>query len=268
VLSPTGGLRFKSATSGNSNGVQANDPTGGMIHARLSDAGGTLPVTVLLDAIAQNGAVRWTQPLPETFEPAESANVRVGVDREGNVLALWNSSLGRFGSSAWAGQWFDHAGTPGTVFQALPAGAVPDALFERVGNGLFLAGFAPPTPSARTWLGQFEPLATSLTPVPAWLAARPDVTLHMVHDGTGYALLPPPGPSATCEQDVQVISPSGQMCGAASFAVGGGACTTSSITVGFEGTVIQQLPREREAACTAGGHQCDCTYRFWPGIFR
>ncbi|MGE5048929.1 MAG: hypothetical protein ACM3PC_10195 [Deltaproteobacteria bacterium] len=264
VLGPTGQRLNRSSFEGIGNGVEANDPTGGMIHARLSSR--NTPVTVLLDAIDASGNVRWTRALPEPFPAEEAGHVVVGVDRQGNVLALWMTSLGRFGTSAWAGEWFDHAGNAGPEFQALAGGALSQTFYARVGGGLFLAGLE--QGPRHVWLGQFEPLSTSMSPVPSWLAARPDVTLHMVHGGAGYALLPFPGPSDACEQGIEVLSPSGESCGIASFAVGGGSCTTSSIAVGYDGTVVQQLPREREAACTAAGHQCDCTYRFWPGFFR
>jgi hypothetical protein len=268
VLGPTGNRLNGSPVSGTSNGVQANDPTGGMIHARLSNQNFSQPTMVLLDAIDASGNVRWTRALPETFSgEVEAGDVFVGVDRQGNVLALWMSSLGRFGRAAWAGVWFDHAGNAGPEFQALPGGVLPEAFYERVGSGLFLAGFAA-SGASRGWLGQFDPMATSVSAAPSWLTARPDVTLHMVHGGAGYALLPVPSTSGACEQSIEVISPSGQSCGTASFTVGGGSCTTSSIAVGYDGTVVQQLPREREAACTAAGHQCDCTYRYWPGFFR
>lgn len=49
--------------------------------------------------------------------------------------------------------------------------------------------------------------------------------------------------------------------------MGGGACATKSIVVGYDGTVVQQGPRERET-CTAADHVCTCTYRYWPGFFR
>jgi hypothetical protein len=265
VVGPTGDRLNGSPVSGTSNGVQANDPTGGMIHARLSSR--DTPVTVLLDAIDAAGNVRWTRALPEPFPAEEAGHVRVGVDRQGNVLALWMTSLGRFGTSAWAGEWFDHGGAPGPEFQAVSGPALPNAFFERVGDGLFLDGEVF-SGSRRVWLGQFEPLATSISPAPSWLLARPDTRLHMVHGGRGYAVMSFPDASATCTQDIEVVSPSGQSCGTASFAIGGGSCTPSSIAVGYDGTVVQQLPREREAACTAAGHQCDCTYRFWPGFFR
>jgi hypothetical protein len=82
----------------------------------------------------------------------------------------------------------------------------------------------------------------------------------------GHAVLLAPGSNAACEQVVEVISPSGKVCGSSTFAVGDGSCTTSSIIVGYDGTVVQQLPREREAPCTAADHQCDCTYRYWSDI--
>ncbi|MGE5048928.1 MAG: hypothetical protein ACM3PC_10190 [Deltaproteobacteria bacterium] len=262
VLDSTGHRINGSPVSGTSNGVQANDPTGGMIHARLSSRND--PVTVLLDAIDASGNVRWTRALPEPFPAVEAGHVVVGVDRQGNVLALWQTSLGRFGN-AWAGEWFDHDGNAGPEFEALAVGASPTSLWERVDSGLFVLGFPG---GRRTWLGQIEPLATSVFAPPSWLAARPDATLHMVHGGRGYARLPLWGRSGPCEQDIEVISPSGQLCGTARFVVDGGSCMTDNITVGYDGTVVQQLPREREAACTAAGHQCDCTYRFWPGFFR
>jgi len=52
-----------------------------------------------------------------------------------------------------------------------------------------------------------------------------------------------------------------------STCMGGGACNTSSIIVGYDGTVVQQGPRERET-CIGAGSQCTCTYRYWPGFFR
>lgn len=263
VVGPTGNRVNGSPVSGTSNGVQANDPTGGMIHARLSSQND--PTTVLLDAIDASGNVRWTRALPEPFRAAEAGHVVVGVDRQGNVLALWMTSLGRFGNAAWAGEWFDHDGNAGQEFQAVSGGAFPTSLWDRVGSGLFLLGFPA---GRRAWLGQFEPLATSLSAPPSWLAPHPDVTLHMIHGGAGYARLPLWGVRGPCEQDIDVISPSGLQCGTVSFVIGEGSCSTDNITVGYDGTVVQQLPREREAPCTAAGHQCDCTYRFWPGFFR
>jgi hypothetical protein len=259
VLDPTGNLLHRGGGEGTSNNMQANDPMGGMIHARLlTDSAYT--ITMLLDAIDAGGAVRWTRTLPDTFKPSDRKQLLVGVDREGNVLTIWQSDQ-RYGAGTWAGEWMDHGGTPGPVFQVMSSSSYPVQFYERVGSGLFLSGFP-------GWLGQFDAQATSMSLPPPWLASRPDTKLHMVHGGKGYAVLPAPGSNAACEQVVEVISPSGKVCGSSKFAVGGGSCTTSSIIVGYDGTVVQQLPREREAPCTAADHQCDCTYRYWSGYFR
>jgi hypothetical protein len=256
VLGPTGTQLFMSPTGGRSNGLQANNPAGGIVHARLqSTPAGDL---VLLDSVDPTGAVRWTQALPDPFAAGNQGFVRIGVDRAGNTLALWESTA-RFGAGTWAGEWFDPTGVRGPVFLAT-TGVTPDRLFERVGSGLFLT-------DGSTWIGEFDALGTTLAPPPAWLVARPNTLLHMVRNGTGYAVLPKPGASAVCQQSVEVLAPSGESCGAAVFPVDGAACTTSSITVGYEGTVVQQLPREREAACTAAGHSCNCTWHAWSGFF-
>src|SRR5439155_1645231 len=153
--------------SGKGNNVNVNDPTGGMIHVRFSES--SAGTTMLLDAIDAAGNIRWTRALPDVFGKGDSRAMRVGVDRQGNVLAVWSNER-RYGSPA-------------------------------------------------------------------------------------------------CEQQIEVVSPSGKTCGSSTFSMGGGSCSTSSIIVGYDGTVVQQGARERET-CTAAGHQCSCTYRYWPGFFR
>jgi hypothetical protein len=264
VVDPTGKELFASQFSPSGNGMPANDPTGGMIQVRFSAPSGTA-TTITLDAIDPSGAVRWSQSLPDGFADTGPRSVITGVDRKGNVLALWISTQ-RYGAGTWAGQWFDHAGSPGPVFQAATPGVFPSQLFERVGDGLFLAGSLS-TGVGPAWLGQFDAQATTMSPPPPWLAARPGKTLHMIRGGTGYAVLPVPGSSAGCEQQIEVVSPSGQVCGSATFSIGGGACATGTIIVGYDGTVVQQGPRERET-CTAVDHICTCTYRYWPAFFR
>jgi hypothetical protein len=258
VLDPEGHLLYRGlGNNTTSNNRQANDPTGGMIHERNA-VDSAENVTMLLDAIDAGGAVRWTRALPELFARNDPKDMRIGADRKGNVLALWQSDR-RYGPGTWAGQWFDHDGAPGPVFRAYLA--YPERLVERAESGLFLQG-------DQGWLGQFDAQATSMSPPPPWLASRPHTNLHMVHGGNGYAVLPAPGSTGACEQVVEVISPSGKVCGSSTFGIGGGSCTTSSIIVGYDGTVVQQLPREREAPCRAADHECDCTYRYWSGYFR
>jgi hypothetical protein len=258
VLDPNGKQLFKSAVNGNSNNVQANDPAGGMVHVRLQ---GAQPVgsTATVDSIDTSGKVRWSKALPDVFLPGSENNIVLGVDRAGNTLALWEATA-RFGGGTWAGQWFDATGNPGQVFLATKNGQKPAALYERIDTGLFLT-------DGMNWLGQFDSMATTLAPAPSWLMARPNSVVRPVHDTTAYGVVPNAGIAGVCQQQIEVVTASGQSCGSATFAVDTGNCTTNSIILGVDGTVVQQLPREREAACIPG-QPCNCTWRAWPGFFR
>lgn len=262
VLDPNGGQLFKSTPGVNqfSNGLQADNPLGGMIHARTQNT--SAGIIIVLDNLDATGAVRWSRTLPDPFAAGAQGFVQVVVDRRGNTLAIW-ASAARFGANTWAGEWFDPAGNAGPVFEAL-TGVLPTqtlALFDRVGSGLFLSdGFH--------WIGQIDAMATGFTAAPAWLVSRLNTTLHMARGGTAYAVLPLQGASGNCEQTIEVVAADGTSCGSATFTVGGGACdTTGPIIVGYDGTVVQELPTARET-CTAANHQCTCTYRAWPAFLR
>jgi len=260
VLSPTGGLLYRSGPDETPGRSLFNDPTGGMIRERVKrDSGNFL---LLLDAIDASGGIRWTRQIPDVFpDSGFTPHATVGVDRKGNVLAIWSRS----GENR--GQWFDHDGNAGPVF-VTTTNSVGE-LVDRVGDGLFVYGGIQGV-SKPVWIGQFEPFATTMSDPPEWLRDSPiGSTLHMVHDGRGYAVLPREGSSETCEQSVSIFSPSGQLCGTTTFSVGGGNCFTERMTIGYDGTVVQQLPRARESNCAASpGVSCDCTYRYWPGYFR
>ena len=121
----------------------------------------------------------------------------------------------RYGANTVAGMWIDHDGAAGPVFQALgpqskPAQQVGFMLTQRVGSGLFIG-------AGGKWVAQIDSLATSTAPAPGWLQARPNTRLHMVHGGSGYAVLPVPGTSGDCSQSVEVVAPSGTSCGTASL---------------------------------------------------
>ena len=89
----------------------------------------------------------------------------------------------------------------------------------------------------------------------------------MAHGGTAYLMLPEVQQQVgTCSQRVEVVAPSGKSCGFVDFAIASGPCTTESIDVGYDGTVIQQLPREMESIDSQGN--ASCTWRYWPGYFR
>ena len=170
----------------------------------------------------------------------------------------------RYGANTVAGMWIDHDGAAGPVFQALgpqskPAQQVGFRLTQRVGSGLFIG-------AGGKWVAQIDSLATSTGPAPGWLQARPNTRLHMVHGGSGYAVLPVPGTSGDCSQSVEVVAPSGTSCGTASFSAGSGNCDMKDIVVGYDGTVMQTFPDAKEKQCWFGA--CTCTWQWWPGFFR
>ena len=101
VLDPAGKELYRSPVQGLGNNTQTNDPTGGMIHVRFTTDSAEV-TTMLLNAIDPTGAIRWTRALPDVFARGDSKAMRVGVDRQGNILAVWTSQR-RYGPNGWAG---------------------------------------------------------------------------------------------------------------------------------------------------------------------
>jgi hypothetical protein len=202
--------------------------------------------------------LRWSLPLPTSAWPLR-------VDRAGNTLVLRDGTT-PYGSGSVAAFWVDHDGRQGPVFQLIGPGPVPAArptATVRVESGLFLA-------TGSIWTMQLDSLSTTPAPAPAWLAARPVREMHMVHGGRGYAVLPPnPGDEGPCAQAIEVIAPSGRSCGTSLFrATEGGACKPLGIRVGYDGTVVQQLPSGEERRCPGDSPtQCSCSWHWWPGFF-
>jgi hypothetical protein len=158
--------------------------------------------------------------------------------------------------------WIDHQGVAGAVFRAL--GPQHDAthlmgfaLTQRVGDGLFLK-------AGNDWIGQLDSLSTTLAAPPVWLRARSGTSLHMVHGGKGYAVLPPA--TGGCVKAVEVMAPSGTSCGSATFAGVSDTCSAATSTVGYDGTLMLAFS-EAADQCNPGG-TCTCTWQWWPGFFR
>jgi uncharacterized protein YodC (DUF2158 family) len=234
-----------------------NDPSGG-VRVLVAHPPGLL-------AFDAKGDLRWQVPL-------DDGTAVFAVDRAGNTLVLTNGAS-RFADGAVAGQWFDASGTAGPVFQAgtLPPGTPIWVLnlYPRVGSGLFLQTVGTDSSShvRSSWFRQLDSMATSGTAAPDWLTARPDTRLHMARGGTAYAMLPQPGATPpTCSQQIEVVAPSGKTCGTVTFTISATSCRTKSIDVGYEGTVIQQLPSEMEQQNAAG--QTTCSWRFWPALLQ
>ena len=230
----------------------AEDPLGGVVAL----TGGTTPQITSFDTSL---AVRWRVNRPADYP------VGLGVDREGATLFLFDGTR-LFGANTLAGMWVDHAGVAGNVFQMLGpqrdlAFRLPFALTQRTGSGLFLA-------LGPAWVAQVDSLATASSAAPDWLQARPNVRLHMVRGGKGYAVLPVEAQDAQdCVQSVEVVSPSGKSCGTTSFRAASGPCRTGPITVGYDGTVMQLAP-DPDPAHQEWFGQGTCYWHWWPGLFR
>jgi List-Bact-rpt repeat protein len=259
TVSPTG-VKGPPQYPGSSWMIDAVNPVGGAVTA-LQDP-----------AYSGYEIVSWDEALNRRWTVNTAAEVRsVGVDRKGATLVVVREKADSSNLSAF---WIDPSGVAGADF-AIGNGAT--RLIPRVGDGFFVYDYVPPlvTPviPARgmgTPLAQIDSWATETKAPPAWLAARPHKGLHMVHGGAGYALIDPAGDVAPCSQQIEVLAPSGKSCGTVSFFIGGGACRAGGLTVGYDGTVIQQLPVAMEpvSEIAPGFSEHACTWRYWPGFFR
>jgi hypothetical protein len=98
-------------------------------------------------------------------------------------------------------------------------------------------------------------LATLSSPLPAWLAERARFTFRFTRGNAGYAALPAAGEaSQDCSQRIELLSPSGRLCGRVVLREAGGPCTTGAVDQGWDGTVVQQSGKDA------------CVHRFWPRL--
>jgi hypothetical protein len=267
VLAPDGTER-KRVKSTDPGGIQANDPTGGVI---VFDDKSLPRQLIAFDAA---GVVRWRVLVSATMGAA------FGVDRQGNSLLLFDSGPpsgsdagtpdGGPPSGTTTGQWVDHSGDVRPTFDAKMPYEPLRNLYPRVGSGLFYQSTSfEGTTVHNNWIAQFDALAIQATPPPDWLLTRPDTKISMAHGGRAYAMLPSQsrGSSPDCSQTVEVVAASGKSCGPAKFTVSQTPCTTLSIDIGYDGTVLQQLPTAMEQPLVMGALGT-CTIHWWPGFLR
>lgn len=234
----------------------AVDPTGGAVVPRIGLAPSGATTSLELFSYDAHLAPRWHAVLP-----AESL-AGLAVDRAGNTLVVFDGD-DHYGPDTVAAVWVDHDGAVGPEFEllgALPSGSaahlVTFTLAERVGSGLFVG-------AEGTWRTQVATLSTKPAAPPAWLASRPLSSLHMIHSGQGYAVLPNPA-SGDCAQAIEVVSATGKTCGSQTFRAAAGTCNTSWIRVGYDGTVVQNAPQS--PACS--GRTCSCSWQWWSAFYR
>jgi hypothetical protein len=226
----------------------AEDPRGGAVFAatRNPPAGPDCDGTVVrLDAL---GAPRGPSA---TFGHGSScAVVGVAVSQASETLVV--EATGPAPERAWL-HWIGADGT--AALPPVDAGPLAD-LFAS-GKPVFLAPLLDGSIVASedgVWTRRFPHLAGGAEVAPGWLAARPRFTFRNTRGNRGYALLPPGGDSTDCTQRIELLAPSGRLCGTVTLSDPGGACTTREVDQGWDGTVVQQAARE------------PCAWRWWPRL--
>jgi hypothetical protein len=93
-------------------------------------------------------------------------------------------------------------------------------------------------------------------PLPAWLAERAGATYRFTRGNAGYAVFRPGAGTSggDCARRIELVSPSGRLCGRAVLPAPEGACTPGAIDQGWDGSVVEQL---------APGA---CAWRVWPRL--
>lgn len=193
------------------------------------------------------GAPRFSPPLVGYGE-TQPILVLGGVSRGGEALVAWPTSAQM--NLVWAGAdgAVHESGAEDLALLGPTRSSGVLALAPLLDGGLALA-------AGGRWVRRYEPRSMVSTAPPGWLAARDGWTYRFTRGNAGYALLPPPGrDSPDCSQAIELLAPSGRLCGRVVLHGDGAACSTGAVDQGWDGTVVQQ---------SAAGA---CTYRFWPRL--
>jgi hypothetical protein len=105
------------------------------------------------------------------------------------------------------------------------------------------------------WTRAYAHLAQASGPAPAWLAERSAWRYRFTRGNRGYAVFQPAGESSPdCTQHIDLVAPSGRLCGRVTLREDGASCTTGSLDQGWDGTVVQQSGKDA------------CIFRWWPRL--
>ncbi|WP_242334993.1 MULTISPECIES: hypothetical protein [Anaeromyxobacter] len=199
-----------------------------------------------------SGAPRWPEAVPVSSDPdaAEPYFMAAGVSITGAALMLFQDS------AYLRAHWVEPSGA------AVADAGEPEASAAVVGEGLshdvdvaplLDGGLA--VRSDGSWLRRYAPLAARSEPLPAWLAERARWGYRLTRGNAGYAALEPAGVAAPdCVQRIELVAPSGRLCGRITIREGAQGCTTGALDQGWDGTVVQQSGKDA------------CTFRWWPAL--
>ena len=242
--------------------VAAGDPGGGLLLAgafsSTPDSKAYSREAIMFAASASGPVIRWG-PVPL---PGGGALIAGSVDVLGRTLLAFDGSSS-FGTGSLSARWFDVDGKPLTEEFLLTDGATGETgsleLAQLIGGGLLLVGRGH-DPQALVTVASGAAKAEA---APAWMQSLPDTRLQIVQGGRGYAVIPMKANRVACSQSVGVVSPAGDWCSTSDFPLAQGQCDTFDLTMGADGTVIQQLPSPLEHwSPTYMSHSC--TWQWWP----
>jgi len=257
--------------------ASAAAPAGGILVAgnlSTTQSGPTEHVAEMFTGGATPFAVKWG---PRKLDSSGTV-FGAGVDLLGRSLVITDGTS-KYGQGTISGQWFDRDGTPLTGEFVLVSGFTPgkSTWFETstlIGGGLLVRRMDvvyTPAPDAgyhALALVVVSSGATRVDPAPEWIVSRRDVRLQIARGGQAYAALPLGASNVACTQRLELLAPDGTSCGARDYQIAAGTCSTGDLTLGLDGTVIQQLPAsmESERSWYDGSHTC--TWRWWAGAVR
>jgi hypothetical protein len=251
----------------------AGDLRGGLVLAGRLDQG--LGKSQMCRVVTQNADMspRWDS----TCTAGGAAIFALGMDVNGNVLVVTDGSP-HFGAGVISAEWFSASGMRLNGEFALlrdfqPGPSTWFDLWPLVGGGLAVRrvdGLRDSTGRIYVktqWLATATPIVFGQSatpradPAPDWLTSRPDTRLYLARGGKAYALVPEGAPAVDCGQSVEIVTADGGSCGSRQFRVAQGQCRTLGMTVGLEGTLIQQTPQGMDGAGV-------CSWHYFPGALR
>jgi hypothetical protein len=231
----------------------APDPAGGsLVVTRMTSLGGNHWSRVDAHRFAASGdhADAAVEVVPSPSEPLFFGG---GVSTSGDALVLAQHSAQL--DVAWIARGASGPIAAATAERVEDSAAVVGAGLTHALDLLPLLDGGVAVRSDGTWRRRYDHLATVSGALPDWLAQRPDWSFRFTRGNRGHAAFPPPGrASADCTQSIDLVSPSGLLCGRVTLREEGSGCTTGVVDQGWDGTVVQQSGND------------PCTYRWWPRL--
>jgi hypothetical protein len=269
----TGALNYQMPASATAPVLSFADPRDGTLLLGTFRHSSDDPSATSRRATFVRGAIPtelWTSPLAGT-----GAVFGAGMDLSSNALAILDGSP-RFGAGAISAQWFSATGSALTdeflLIQNFQAGE--HTWFEvsaLVGGGVAVRRVdstdSDGTVQSSQYLCVVQVGKTTCGQPPDWLASRRDGRIEPIRNGTAYAVMPDPQAVSSCSQRVEVVDSNGASCGTMDLPMAAGACTTRSLSVGKDGTLIQSLA-DPAWQCGPDQRPCRPTYRWFRGMLK